>query len=102
MPVVNATGSNGTSREDAFCESSSVKAQPFGAQQDLVDAIDRGEYPSWTVKVQIMSEEDARTCAINPFDLTKVWPHADFPLIEVGQLELNRNVDNYFVLRPDP
>ena len=71
-------------------------AQPFGAQQDLVDAIDRGEYPSWTVKVQIMSEEDARTCAINPFDLTKVWPHADFPLIEVGQLELNRNVDNYF------
>jgi catalase len=71
-------------------------APPFGAQQDLVDAIDRGEYPSWTVKLQIMSEDEARTCAINPFDLTKVWPHADFPLIEVGQLELNRNVDNYF------
>jgi len=71
-------------------------APAFGAQQDLVDAIDRGEFPGWTVKVQIMTEDEARTCAINPFDLTKVWPHADFPLIEVGQLELNRNVDNYF------
>lgn len=68
----------------------------FGAHQDLVDAIDRGDYPSWTVKVQIMSAAEARDYAINPFDLTKVWPHADFPLIEIGQLELNRNVDNYF------
>ncbi|MGJ8687638.1 MAG: catalase, partial [Spongiibacteraceae bacterium] len=71
-------------------------AVSHGAQQDLVDAIDRGDFPSWTAKVQIMSEEQARSYRINPFDLTKVWPHADFPLIEVGQLELNRNVDNYF------
>ncbi|ALP53021.1 catalase [Candidatus Tenderia electrophaga] len=68
----------------------------FGAQQDLVEAIDRGEFPSWTVKLQIMSEEEARHYHINPFDLTKIWPHSDFPLIEVGQLELNRNVGNYF------
>ncbi|MEH6649212.1 MAG: catalase [Motiliproteus sp.] len=71
-------------------------APPFGAQQDLIEAIANGEFPSWTAKVQIMSEQDAQEYAINPFDLTKVWPHADFPLIEVGQLELNRNVDNYF------
>jgi len=71
-------------------------APPFGAQQDLVEAIDRGDYPSWTAQVQIMTEEQARNYPINPFDLTKIWPHGDFPLIEVGQLELNRNVENYF------
>ena len=71
-------------------------ASPFGAQQDMVDAIDRGEFPSWTAKIQVMTEGQARTYSINPFDLTKIWPHADFPLIEVGQLELNRNVENYF------
>lgn len=69
---------------------------PFGAQQDLVESIKRGNYPSWTAKVQIMSELQAQQYAINPFDLTKIWPHEDFPLIEVGQLELNRNVQNYF------
>jgi len=73
-----------------------AQASPFGAQQDLVEAIDNGEFPSWTAKVQIMTEEQAREYHINPFDLTKVWPHGDFPLIEVGQLELNRNVENYF------
>ena len=71
-------------------------ASPFGAQQDLIDSINKGDFPSWTAKVQIMTEEQARTYKINPFDLTKVWPHADFPLIEVGQLELSRNVQNYF------
>jgi len=69
---------------------------PFGAQQDLVASINNGDYPGWTVKVQLMTEAEARDYSINPFDLTKVWPHADFPLIEIGQLELNRNVDNYF------
>jgi len=73
-----------------------VLAAPFGAQQDLVDSIDNGNYPSWTAKVQIMTEEQAKNYAINPFDLTKVWPHEDFPLIKVGKLELNRNVQNYF------
>jgi len=69
---------------------------PHGAQQDLVDSINNSDFPSWTVKVQIMSETEAREYHINPFDLTKIWPHADFPLIEIGQMELNRNVDNYF------
>ncbi|MCG8465910.1 MAG: catalase [Xanthomonadales bacterium] len=67
-----------------------------GAQQDLVEAIDFGEFPSWTVKVQILSEEQARSFPVNPFDLTKVWPHKLAPLIEIGKLTLNRNVDNYF------
>ena len=68
----------------------------FGAQQDLVESIDKGDFPSWTVKVQIMTETQAQDYYINPFDVTKVWPHSDFPLIEIGQLELNRNVDNFF------
>lgn len=67
-----------------------------GAQQDLVESIQNGDFPSWAVKVQLMTEAQARDYRINPFDLTKVWPHADFPLEEIGQLELNRNVDNYF------
>lgn len=69
----------------------------FGAQQDLFDAIERGEFPSWSVKLQIMTAAEAQTYHINPFDLTKVWPHKDFPLIEIGQLELNQNVQNYFM-----
>ena len=67
-----------------------------GAQEDLVAAIDAGDFPSWTVKIQVMSEDEARASSFDPFDLTKVWPHADFPLVEVGKLTLNRNVDNYF------
>lgn len=69
---------------------------PDFAQRDLVEAIDRGEFPKWTLKIQVMTEEQARTYPVNPFDLTKVWPHGDFPLIEVGVLELNRIPDNYF------
>jgi catalase len=69
---------------------------PFGNQQDLVEAIDRGDFPSWTVSLQIMTDEQSQQYHINPFDLTKVWPHKDFPLIPIGQLELNRNVENYF------
>ena len=65
-------------------------------QRDLVRAIDNGDFPKWKLKVQIMSEEDANKTPYNPFDLTKVWPHDDFPLIEVGTLELNRNPENYF------
>jgi catalase len=64
-------------------------------QRDLYDAIERGEFPSWTLKVQIMAFEDARTYRINPFDLTKVWPHGDYPLHEVGRMTLNRNVTDY-------
>jgi len=69
----------------------------FGAQKDLVDTIDSGDFPSWSVKLQIMTLEQAKTYKINPFDLTKIWPHSDFPLVEIGQLELNKNVDNYFM-----
>ena len=68
----------------------------FGAQADLVDAIAKGNFPSWTVKVQVMSDEQAQAFPFNPFDLTKVWPHDLVPLIEVGSFELNRNVGNYF------
>lgn len=62
----------------------------------LFEAIERGEYPKWTFSVQIMPEKEAETYRWNPFDLTKIWPHADYPLIEVGVLEMNRNPQNYF------
>lgn len=65
-------------------------------QRDLYDAIERGEFPKWTVQVQIMPEVEAAICGFHPFDLTKVWPHADYPLIEVGVMELNRNPENFF------
>jgi len=68
----------------------------FGAQQDLVEAIDRGDFPSWTVKLQILTEEQAKSFPMNPFDLTKVWPHELAPLQDIGSLTLNRNVENYF------
>jgi len=66
------------------------------SQRDLFEAIERGDYPRWRLFVQIMPEVEAETYPINPFDLTKVWPHADYPLIEVGIMELNRNPENYF------
>ena len=65
-------------------------------QRDLFNAIEAGDFPRWKMHVQIMTEEEAANFKWNPFDLTKVWPHADFPLIEVGTLELNRNPENYF------
>ena len=65
-------------------------------QRDLFEAIERGEYPRWKVSIQVMTEAQARKTPYDPFDLTKVWPHGDFPLIEVGVLELNRNPENYF------
>jgi len=77
-------------------DSETAGLPPHGAQDDLVSTIDAGDFPSWTVKIQIMTEAEARTYQYNPFDLTKVWPHADFPLQEIGTMELNRNVDNYF------
>ena len=65
-------------------------------QEELFGTIERGEYPKWTLFVQVMPEKDADKTPYNPFDLTKVWPHGDYPLIEVGEMELNRNADNYF------
>lgn len=64
--------------------------------RDLSAAIDRREFPTWKLSVQVMPYADAATYRFNPFDLTKVWPHADYPLIEVGTMELNRNPENYF------
>jgi catalase len=65
-------------------------------QRDLFRAIERGDYPRWRLMVQVMPTADAERTPYNPFDLTKVWPHRDYPLIEVGVLELNRNPENYF------
>ena len=69
---------------------------PDHAQRDLFDAIKRGDFPKWRVCMQIMPEKEAETYHINPFDLTKVWPHGDYPLIEIGELTLDRNPVNYF------
>ena len=66
------------------------------SQRDLFEAIERGDFPRWTVSVQVMTEARAKAFAFNPFDLTKVWPKGQFPLIEAGVLELNRNPDNVF------
>lgn len=65
-------------------------------QEDLFHAIDRGHPPCWRLYVQLMPEADAGKTTYNPFDITKVWPHREYPLIEVGHLELNRNADNSF------
>lgn len=65
-------------------------------QRDLFGAIENGDFPRWNMKIQIMPEKDAASCPFNPFDLTKVWPHSDYPLLDVGVLELDRNPENYF------
>ncbi|PHS31377.1 MAG: catalase [Methylophaga sp.] len=65
-------------------------------QADLYNAIEEGNNPSWVLQIQVMTEAQADNSPYNPFDLTKVWPHADYPLIEVGAMELNRNPENYF------
>lgn len=69
---------------------------PDFATLDLFEAIDKGDFPKWHVFIQVMTDTQAEHFEFNPFDLTKVWPHADFPLIEVGVLELNKNPNNYF------
>jgi catalase len=64
--------------------------------RDLYEAIERGDYPKWTMYIQVMTEEQAKHHYENPFDITKIWRHKEFPLIKVGVLELNRNPENYF------
>ncbi|MEO6911547.1 MAG: catalase [Edaphobacter sp.] len=66
------------------------------SQRDLYSSIEKGDFPKWTAQIQIMPEAEAATYHINPFDLTKVWPHADYPMVELGEFELNRNPKNYF------
>ncbi|MFC6356051.1 catalase [Luethyella okanaganae] len=65
-------------------------------RRDLYEAIERGDFPSWTLSVQVMRYEDAKSYRFNPFDVTKIWPHSDYPLIEVGRLTLDRNPENFF------
>lgn len=69
---------------------------PDYATRDLFNAIENGDYPQWDLKIQVMTFEQAESCPFNPFDLTKVWPHGDYPLIPVGKMVLNRNPKNYF------
>ena len=66
------------------------------SQRDLYNAIENGDYPKWKMYIQVMTEEQAKNHKDNPFDLTKVWYHGEYPLIEVGEFELNRNPNNYF------
>jgi len=69
---------------------------PDYSVQDLYNAIANEKPPSWTVYLQVMTSQQANTCLFDPFDVTKVWPHSDYPLIPVGQMVLNRNAANYF------
>lgn len=73
-----------------------IAADRDSAGTDLFRAIDQGRFPKWKLCIQVMTDEQARDFPFNPFDLTKVWPHGDFPLIEVGEMVLNRNPQNYF------
>src|SRR3546814_20355155 len=65
-------------------------------QRDLFEAIERGDFPKWKLYIQVMPETDAEKVPYHPFDLTKVWPKGDYPLIEVGEFELNKNPENSF------
>jgi catalase len=69
---------------------------PLYCQHDLYSHIEKGQFPSWTMSVQIMPEADAATYRIDPFDVTKIWPHSDYPLVEIAKIVLNRTPDNYF------
>lgn len=73
-----------------------ASTDPDYSLRDLYNAIASGNFPSWTVHIQVMTFENARKWQLNPFDLTKVWPQKEFPLIKVGKFTLNRNPDNYF------
>lgn len=65
-------------------------------QRDLFEAIDRGDFPKWRVQIQILAEDEVDKLGFNPFDLTKVWPHSIVPLRDIGEMVLNKNVENYF------
>ena len=81
----NRDGANEMSKDD-----------PDFAIRDLYNAIAEGDYPSYTMYIQVMTFDQAENWKFNPFDLTKVWSHKEFPLIPVGKLVLNRNPRNYF------
>lgn len=78
-------------------EADVMKSQDMDyAQRDLFENIQKGNFPKWNVKIQVMTMDEANQAKVNPFDVTKVWPHGDYPLIDVGALELNRMPANYF------
>lgn len=78
-------------------EAAQMKSQDMDfAQRDLIENIAAGNFPKWHMKIQVMTEAESKSYHINPFDLTKVWPHGDYPLIDVGTIELNENPENYF------
>lgn len=78
-------------------EAAAMKAKDMDyAQRDLLESIENGDFPRWNLRIQLMTQEQSRKVEFNPFDLTKVWPHSQFPLVDVGIMELNRNPDNYF------
>ena len=90
---VTAQGIQNLTREEAL----KLKgADPDHATRDLFDSIAKGEYPAWNVHVQIMKPEEAETYRFHTFDVTKVWPHGDYPLVPLGRMVLNRNPENYF------
>jgi len=90
---VAAQGIQNLTREEA----TKLKgADPDHATRDLFDSIAKGDPPAWNVHVQIMKPEEAETFRFHPFDITKVWPHGDYPLIPLGRMVLNRNPENYF------
>lgn len=69
---------------------------PDHDRQLLYEAIEKGDHPSWTVYIQLMTPEEAKKYRFNPFDVTKVWFHEDYPLMEVGKIVLNKNPENFF------
>lgn len=78
-------------------EADVMKSQDMDyAQRDLFENIQKGNFPKWNVKIQVMTLEEANNAKVNPFDVTKVWPHGEYPLMDVGTLELNRMPNNYF------
>jgi catalase len=93
LHLKTAQGIENLTREQAVALAGT---DPDHATRDLWQAIDRGDYPGWTLYAQIMTDEAAATYRFDPFDITKVWPHRDHPLQEVGRLTLNRNPENYF------
>lgn len=91
---ITAQGIQNLTREEA----TELKgSDPDHATRDLYEAIERGDYPAWNVSVQIMKPEEAKDYRFHPFDITKVWPHGDYPLIPLGRMVLDRNPENYFV-----
>ena len=73
-----------------------ASSDPDYAIRDLYDRIQRGDFPSWTLYLQVMTMDQAKNCPFNPFDLTKIWSHKDYPLVEAGRMVLNQNPGNYF------